>query len=271
VENLDNYDTVTRVLTDDTEFGDTFLIEVSRGCSHRCKFCMTAFAYGRFRTRSLSKILGAAETGLKYTDRIGLVGAAVSDYPEIDELCIELRRRGAKISTSSLRADSLTPVLVKSLAESGRRTITIAPEAGTQRLRDYVNKGVSEEDIFNSLNLAKEYGIKRARLYFMIGLPTETTADIDSMIEMIKQASEILPVRASISVFVPKPGTPFAGEPMEEKKSVESKVWYIKRMLGGAKGIRVSFESVRQAFLEWKLACGGTDAMNDYLEGKWKR
>ena len=262
LKELDKFETITRIITPFTEFKDTFLIEVSRGCSRMCKFCVTGFACGKMRIRSPEKILKVAKEGLKRTSRIGLVGAAVSDHPEIDAVCKGLRDMGARISVSSLRADSATPFLVKSLAESGQKTITAAPEAGTERLRRFIGKSIKDSQIINFVEMAHGYGIKKVKLYFMLGLPGEKEEDINGIISLCKRAVEILPIRVSITPFIPKPKTPFQDEKMDDKNILKKKMRYIRSQLARYRRVSVTHESIRMALLEARFACGDEDVLN---------
>ena len=262
LKDLDKFDTRTRIVTPYTEFKGAFLIEVSRGCSRMCKFCVTGFACGKVRIRSHEKILKTAKEGLKWTSRIGLVGAAVSDHPEIDMVCKGLREMGARISVSSLRADSATPFLVKSLAESGQKTITIAPEAGTERLRRFIGKSIKDIEIIDFVEMAHGSGIKRVKMYFMLGLPGENEEDINGIISLCKRAVEILPIRVSITPFIPKPKTPFQNEKMEDKNILKKKMRYIRSQLARHRKVSITQESIRMALLEARFACGGEDVLN---------
>ena len=266
LKDLDKFDTITRIITPHTEFKNMFLIEVSRGCSRACKFCVTGFACGKVRLRGSEKIIKLAKEGLKHTSRIGLVGAAVSDHPEIDMICKGLRDMGASISVSSLRADSATPYLIKSLAESGQKTVTIAPEAGTERLRGFIGKSIKDSQIMNVVEMAHEYGIKKVKLYFMIGLPSENEEDINGIIKLCKLATQILPVRASITPFIPKPKTPFQNEKMEDKDVLKKRMRYICRELRRCRRISVTHESIREALLEARFAMGDKDVLFTLLK-----
>ncbi|MBI2164507.1 MAG: radical SAM protein, partial [candidate division NC10 bacterium] len=148
----DDYDTVSMVRTANTEFGEMALLEVGKGCGRGCRFCMEGEIYRPVRHRHIDAILRAAETALQRGKRIGLVGACVSDYPWIDELMAALRARGVDVSLSSVRADSLSPGLVQGLLESGSRTLTIAPEAGTERLRTVIHKSLSDQRLFEAVD-----------------------------------------------------------------------------------------------------------------------
>jgi len=170
----DDYQTVSMVRTANTEFGEMALLEVGKGCGRGCRFCMEGEIYRPVRHRHIEAILQAAETALQRGKRIGLVGACVSDYPWIDQLTTALRAKGVEVSLSSVRADSLSPGLVQALVESGTRTLTIAPEAGTDRLRTVINKSLSDQRLLEAVELVAASSVPSVKMYFMIGLPSET-------------------------------------------------------------------------------------------------
>ena len=146
----------TVIATPNTEFGAMYLIEIARGCGRHCRFCMAGYCYRRPRVRPLSYVKEAVLRGKKLGKKIGLMGAAISDYPYIDELVNFIRDQGLAFSCASLRADSITPAIVKGLAESGQKTITLAPEAGSKHMRDIINKGITEVSTFQTQSLPQK-------------------------------------------------------------------------------------------------------------------
>jgi len=167
-KNLDDFPVASVVLTPDTELGDLYLIEVERGCNWGCRFCLVSQCFSPMRLRSIDSLLAQAELGLKYRKRLGLVGAAVSSYPHIEELLPKLTAMGAELSLSSLRIAPLSPVTLRELAKGGARTVTLAPEAGSQRLRRLVKKGITEDDILKAVEKVAEAGIRCPRRAKMI-------------------------------------------------------------------------------------------------------
>jgi radical SAM family uncharacterized protein len=228
---------VTKVLTPDTEFSNMQLAEITRGCGRHCRFCMAGYIYLPPRGLDADRAREAAERANKAGDKIGLVGAAISDYEGIAELCAAIE---GSLSVSSLRADSVSRELIERLAKSGHKTVAIAPEAGSERMRRVINKGVTEEDILRAADMIFRSGIPNLKLYFIIGLPTETAEDIEAVItlaervhakqlEIARPLGRIGRTTLSINSFVPKPFTPFQWEPMEPIESLNRKVRTIER------------------------------------------
>ena len=263
VERLDDYPGETAVFAEDAEFGKLFLLEVARGCGRHCRFCMAGYCFRQPRPRSLSvlrqALLRAQQQGMK----VGLMGAAVSDYPEIQALCHEFEAKGMRFSVASLRADSLDAVLVAGLAASGHRTLTLAPEAGSQRLRDVINKGIREEHLLEGVHLAAQAGIPNLRLYIMIGLPTEVDEDIDAIAEMalrvlacMEEAGSKGKLTLSVNPFIPKPFTPFQWLPMADKKVVQQRLRRLESLLKSQRRIEILSEPPREAYVQAVLARG---------------
>jgi radical SAM family uncharacterized protein len=259
--------TCSTVITPHTIFDRSFLIEVGRGCPHGCRFCSAGFIYRPPRYRPISQLAQTIKQGARLTDRIGLVGAAVSDLPEIDKLCGQFHDERTKISFSSLRADRLTPGLVAALKQSKVKTATIAPEAGTDRLRQVINKGLSENDILSAATTLVENGIPNLKLYFMIGLPTETMSDVDAITQTVKKIKhrflrssrarkKIGHITVSLNSFVPKPFTPFQWCAMDEIGVLKAKIKKIKTELKKVANLRVNSDVPRWAYIQALLSRG---------------
>lgn len=253
----------TVVATDFTEFGAMYIVEVARGCGRHCRFCMAGYCYRKPRVRPLEILKAGVDRAAELGKKVGLMGAAISDYPEIDALVRYIRSKGLRYSCASLRADSLTADVVQGLADSGQQTITIAPEAGSERLRRVINKGITNDDLRHAVTLAAGAGIPHIRLYIMVGLPTETEEDIDAIITMAEEVQAHMEtvgchgrLTLSVNPFIPKPFTPFQWMPMTDKKIVAKRLQRLKKGLRKNRRIEVLVESPKEAYIQGVLARG---------------
>jgi radical SAM superfamily enzyme YgiQ (UPF0313 family) len=263
VKQLDRFSGETAIVANDTEFDNMYLIEVARGCGRHCRFCMAGYCFRPPRSRSLDSIRTGIENATIHKKRVGLVGAAVSDFPDMDMLCAMLANTSTATSVASLRADSTTEQLVAILAKSGHRTITLAPEAGSQRLRRIINKGITEDDLLRTVAMALRAGIPNVKLYIMIGLPGETEEDIDSIrllaltvLQCMQDNGKAGTLSLSINPFVPKPFTPFQWVPMFNQSILSKRLRYLEKSLKSEQRIRIQAESLREAYLQAILARG---------------
>ena len=262
--NLDDFPVTSVVLTRDTELGDLYLIEVERGCNWGCRFCLVSTAFKPMRFRSVDKLIDLAKQGLKYRKRLGLVGSAISDHPQLEELLVKLNDMGAEFSLSSLRVSHLSDKVLSEIARGGARTITLAPEAGSERLRQVIKKGIGEDDILGAIGKLAEQGIKQLKLYFMIGLPSETDEDIEEIVKLTLKCKSIIDKRQSgtrltlnVAPFVPKAGTPFQRLPMGPIPILKHRLALLKSSLP-AEGIKVKSESPAWSQIQGVLARGDT-------------
>jgi len=261
-KNLDDFPVTSTILTPDTELGNLYLIEVERGCNWSCRFCLTGRAFHPMRLHSIDELRKQAKLGLKYRKRLGLVGAAVSDHPQIEELLGKLHQMGAELSISSLRMRPLSRIVLRGMARGGAKTIALAPEAGSQRLRQIIKKGISEDDILESMNKVAEQGIKQLKLYFMIGLPSETEEDVEEIVNLILRCKDIIDkqqtgcrISLNIAPFVPKAGTPFQWLPMASISTLNHRLSLLKNNLA-PKGIKLNCESPAWSQVQGVLARG---------------
>jgi radical SAM superfamily enzyme YgiQ (UPF0313 family) len=255
------------ILTPDTEFGDLALVEISRGCARKCRFCAAGFIYLPPRERSAADLAPQLTEGLVHRRRLGLVSAAVSDHSEIDAISRNILEQGGQISVASLRIDSLTPEAVAALADSGHKTVAIAPEAGSQRLRDLINKGLDETDILRAVELIAAGGILNLKLYFLIGLPTEGPADLEEMLNLVERIRAVWLAEGrrrgrlghltlSVNPFIPKPFTPLQWAPMDGVAALKKKLQQLRRGIGRLPNTSLICESLRLAELQGLLARG---------------
>jgi radical SAM superfamily enzyme YgiQ (UPF0313 family) len=281
--NLDDFPVFATVLTRDTELGDLYLIEAERGCTNNCRFCLVSTVFCPARYRSLDSLLAQAQTGLKYRRRLGLVGPDVSSHPQLEELLTRLRQMGAGLSISSLRVKPLSGPVLEKLAEGGVKTIALAPEAGSPRLRRLIGKRLTEDDILRAVEKVAEKSIRQLKLYFMVGLPTETDEDMDAIIRLAIKCKGVLDrwrggTRLSLNIapFVPKAGTPFQWLPMAYTNVLKERISRLSKALL-PKGIKVKSESPAWSEVQGVLARGDStlaSVLNDTEElslSSWRR
>jgi radical SAM superfamily enzyme YgiQ (UPF0313 family) len=267
VPDLSKVPTSRVVDTPGAQFGDLFLTEVARGCLWGCRFCAAGFVQRPYREVDLEVLRGEVRKGIEKGLRIGLVGPDTSDYTGLDPLTCFIGEEGGTFSPSSLRVDAITPELAGRMAEGGERSITIAPEAGTDRMRKVVNKDFSDDRIIEAAEAALSKGMRHVKLYFMCGLPTETDADVEGMaVIALRIRDEVMKPRAratgrmgritlSVNPFVPKPWTPFQWAPMHDAACLAGKRRLLERRLR-PQGIEVEFLSPREAYVQTLLSRG---------------
>ena len=264
---LDESQSRTCVATPETEFGSMHLVEVSRGCPRACRFCAAGFIYRPFREHSLDHLRHEILDEQQGVGRVGLVAAAVSDYGDLADIGRAILDHGGEVSVSSVRIDAITTEQVRVLADSGHKTLALAPEAGSQQMRDVINKGIDEEQILAAVKLLAEGGIPNLKLYFMIGLPTEAEADIVAIADLTvkirqiweevgKQRGRLGRLQLSVNPFVPKPWTPLQWAPMERRGQLEKKYRLLQKRLRPLPNVDLNFESLRQAEIQGLFARG---------------
>jgi radical SAM superfamily enzyme YgiQ (UPF0313 family) len=257
VRDLEAHPTVTQIYTHNTEFGDRTLIEIARGCGRGCRFCMAGYVYRPMRELHRDTVLALARQGLQHRARVGLVSAAVSDHSWIDQIATELRHMGVGLSASSMRVDPLSEPLVKALAESGNHTLTIAPEAGTMRLRQVINKPQTDAQILSAVELAAKYNFPQLKLYFMTGHPSETEEDLVAVADLVLAARKIFTRSLVINAtpYVPKSQTAFQWAAMAPVETLERRLKYLQERLTPHK-IALRADSPSWAAVEGVLARG---------------
>lgn len=276
----------TSIFTPDTEFGSRLLIEVVRGCANLCRFCWAGYNYLPVRAFPTDRILEIARAARPNANRCGLVSIALCDHPDIEDILAGLLALGYSISPASLRLDDLTPNILRLLHESGERTITIAPETGSDRLRRVINKTVTNEQILERAELIFASGIENLKLYFMIGLPTETDDDLDSIRELTEGIHAIMLRHArprgrigriigSVNPLVPKPSTAYQWMPMEAPAAINKKVKRLKKLLRGLDNVYFSIKSERHSYYQALLSLGDRRVAPTLVEaerngGNWR-
>jgi radical SAM superfamily enzyme YgiQ (UPF0313 family) len=255
----------TNIFTPDTEFGSRFLVEVVRGCANLCRFCWAGYNYLPVRAFPADRILDLAATARTHADRAGLVSIALCDHPEIERILGRLHELGYGISPASLRLDDLTPPIVRILRASGERTITIAPETGSDRLRRVINKTVTNDEILDRAELIFASGIENLKLYFMIGLPTETDEDLVAIRDLTLQLRERMLTHArakgqigrivgSVNPLVPKPGTAYQWLPMERDAIVDQKIKRLRKLTADIDNVFFNIKSERHSYYQALLS-----------------
>lgn len=253
----------TPIISENSFFKNTFILEVERGCANRCGFCLASYLNLPVRFVSYADIISTLELGLKYTNSIALLGAQITAHPHFKDICnyiFEKIKDGKKIkmSISSMRVDAFCPEVVRTLVAAGQKNTTLAIEAGSERLRRVINKNLTEEQIFNAISIARENGLKGFKFYGMIGLPTETYEDLAEMVALakrIKTKYKGFDISFGFSSFVPKPNTPFQWFGREDTKSLEKKVLFLKKELHKL-GIKSQFSSVKWDYYQAVLSRG---------------
>ena len=257
----------TYVLTHATEMSNKFLVEVSRGCPTLCRFCWAGYNYLPKRSFQIEKILEVAREARQHTDQIGLVSTAVGAHKEIVPLCEALKDMGYRVSVSSLRFEDLRGELLDPLSGSGEKTLAVAPEVGTDRLRFAIHKRVPNTEILEKTDLIFSRGIENLKLYLMVGLPTETQGDIEGIVDLVSRIREQLIAHGrirgrigrlipSVNPFIPKPGTPFQWHAMEKTNVLAKKVEYLKCAFARMPNVDANFKSPRQEKLQALLSLG---------------
>jgi radical SAM superfamily enzyme YgiQ (UPF0313 family) len=257
----------TQIFTPDTEFGSRFLVEVVRGCANLCRFCWAGYNYLPVRSFPADRILELAEAARVHSSRAGLVSIALCDHPEIDRILARLLEMGYMISPASLRLDDLTPSIVQTLKQSGERSITIAPEAGSDRLRRVINKTVTNDEILDRAELIFASGIENLKLYYMIGLPTETDEDLvairdltlqmrDRMLKYARARGQIGRIVGSVNPLIPKPGTAYQWIPMEDPGVVDRKIKRLRALTANIDNVYFNIKSERHSYFQALLSLG---------------
>jgi radical SAM superfamily enzyme YgiQ (UPF0313 family) len=257
----------TSIFTPETEFGSRFLVEVVRGCANLCRFCWAGYNYLPVRPFPTDRILELAQAARQHAGRVGLVSIALCDHPDIERILARLNEMGYAISPASLRLDDLTETIVGLLRRSGERGITIAPETGSDRMRRVVNKTVTNDEILDRAELIFANGFENLKLYYMIGLPTETDEDLvairdltlqirDRMLTHAKAKGQVGRIVGSVNPLIPKPGTAYQWLPMEDPAVTERKIKRLRSLMAGIDNVYFNIKSERHSYYQALLSLG---------------
>lgn len=267
---------------------DRIMLEVFRGCVRGCRFCQAGFIYRPVRERSHEKLYDLAKASIEKTgyDEISLISLSTSDYSALPELCDNLLEftedEKVNLSLPSLRVDNFSLGLMEKASKVRKSGLTFAPEAGTQRLRDVINKGITTEDLISSVTLAVAGGWSQVKLYFMLGLPTETMEDVEGISELginLIEACRNIPgeygkslnITLSTSCFIPKPFTPFQWEPMDDIENLMNKQYHLKDLIKKrTRKIKYNYHDAKLSLIEAVFARGDR-RLGELLYSAWKK
>lgn len=228
----------TPIITEKSVFPGMFLIEVARGCPKKCNFCLASYLTLPARYPLYENIISLIDKGLEYSEKIGLLGALITEHPDFEKICkyiLEKRKQNKfEVSVSSLRSDKISPLMIEMLVECGQKQATIAVEAGSQRLRNFIGKKLNQEDIFAGVETARKNGLTGLKIYGMIGLPSETDEDIKELADLmirLKKKNKGFNLTLSVSSFVPKAKTPFQTEERPPENIIKQRSEYLRKEL----------------------------------------
>jgi radical SAM superfamily enzyme YgiQ (UPF0313 family) len=295
ITDLAQWPAYSSMLTDDTEFSGSLLVEITRGCPWKCRFCTVGYVYPKFRQLPADTVLGIVDAqqqrdrdrGYTPVGKVGLISSATGDYRHLPGVAQGLADRGVGIGVSSLRMDRMPEVLIECMVRSGVRSCTVAPEAGSERLREVIRKEMTEDKILGGVEMLLAHGMRNLKLYSMIGLPTETDADLQELIALtfkiwdrMKRAGQVRgalgTLTLSVNPFVPKPATPLQWCAMAPRRDIEAKLRALRQAIRKESHIRLKHESLKSAYLEAILTRGDRRMSRFLLEthrqqGNWRR
>jgi len=257
----------SHLVTPNTEYRNRGLVEMSRGCPEKCRYCWVSYNYGRLRCYPKEAILDRVRGLTGITDRIGFVATAVGDHPDLPEILSESRGMGLDVALSSLRIPAMTPPVLLPLAESGARSVTIAPETGSDGLRRSLGKPISNDRILEAVEHAQRCGITDLKMYFIIGLPDETDDDLYAIGDLLESVRGVMldharkrgrmgVLHAGCSILVPKPYTPFSREVFLPRSEYRRRLALVERRIKGLDNVKFDRPSYREALWQTVLSRG---------------
>lgn len=252
----------TFIFTPDTEFSNMGVIEISRGCRWRCRFCVAPAIYFPARFRSAEVIKNELVQISSYCEKFGLLGALPTEHPEIEEITNQILLMNKKFSFSSVRIGALNDIILSNLRQGGEKSVTLAPETGSERLRKIINKPITNKAIFSQIEKIEKAGIKKIKLYFMLGLPFETEEDVYKTAVLLDEFNSIFPsilFTISFSIFVPKPQTPFQWAPFISEEVIKKNIHILKDEIRQKKNLRIEMPSYKNALMEAILSSGDNE------------
>lgn len=270
------------ILTPDTEFSNTFLIEIMRGCPHWCRFCWIGYNHLPLRFAPRDRILHIVREKAPPTAVIGLIGASPADHPEFRQILDDLRALKKSVTVSSLRIDTLDFELLESLRRAGKKNLTMAPETGSDELRRIVHKPLTNQDLERVVEYAARLGFQSIKLYFILGLPGETQEHLEETVHLMENLSKHaqrsrrnLVIRPNFNCLIPKPNTPFQFAPMEEESILRGKIQFLKSHLHPLPRIQASFMNPVYAYYQAILSLGGVEVSHlvecvEARDGAWR-
>lgn len=295
IADLAQWPAYSSILTDETEFSGSLLVEITRGCPWKCRFCTVGYVYPKFRQLPAETVLAVVtaqqqrdrQAGCQALGKVGLISSATGDYRHLSTVVQGLVELGVAIGISSLRMDRMPEVLIDCMVRSGVRSCTVAPEAGSERLREMMRKEMTEAKILAGVEMLLAYGMRNLKLYSMIGLPTETDDDVQELIALMykiwglmkrygRSRGALGTLTLSVNPFIPKPATPLQWCAMAPRRDIEAKLHTLRHAVRTESRLRVKHESLKSAYLEAILARGDRGMGGFLLEvhrhqGNWRR
>ena len=261
----------TAIVTPRTEFAEKFLVEMSRGCPEKCRYCWATFGMGRFRWHPTEYILASLDRARSVTDQLGFVATAVGDHPDIEKILREANGLGFRTAVSSIRIPAVTEGVLDALHSSGDRSITLAPETGTDELRRKMGKPIPNSFLLEKVRMIFRHGFTQLKLYFIVGLPDETMEDVQGILDLAAECKAImleeLPkkglignIHLGVNVLVPKPYTPWQREPLDDEKSLKEKLAVLRKGVARMPNVSMGSVSARQGIWQTYISKAGSDA-----------